>query len=462
MATLSSLPNELLAMVATFLDNQIDGLHLANCCHRFRDLLLPRVLSSIEVLGRCDYILNSVVHFFIRNPDFAKAVRSLALIGRGTCRHNRKLEFDEVAMDNALQDIDEGGADISTWVHKLSRETTFNHSYDGKGKEWQTMLLIVLPNLEKLEVDWDMAQLLEASILERASCLKQLFHGSPVLARLKEVSIPWQQNSTKPVHVREILPFFMFPAMRKFRGDLFTDKLEPTHDLIQKPGYSNVTHIHLRYSRPARGFESLILACKRLESFILEKAYGGVQAGFESNVTALYRALHVHKDTLERMVIHLVCGWPVSFLMDDLFFGTLHGFAVLKEVNLSVLNILDWDHEQRLARNNLSQVLPASLETLAIRDSQHCPNISEFQNQITDMVRAKTSDFTQWTELEIIGCWCDSQEEEQSFFPPLSEEIKNMDRLLGPACRGSDIHFNLRNSFSKPHGLLRDIREMVM
>ncbi|KAL2825738.1 hypothetical protein BDW59DRAFT_145866 [Aspergillus cavernicola] len=382
---LSTLPSEILIIISSQLESQIDRLSLAGCSHRFRTLLLPHAFTSITIRKDCTWSLSSLVHILVRSPTFAHHVLSLSLnTDNNHCQHPHKIQINEETMQEVLKNLGLTEEDTPKWENDLRGKV--EGSWEGQQQDaWSAILLTLLPNLEVLQMEWGHEVDHRRTVLERASRSEGPVDTRPTFSRLREVYIRSYETYTG-ISVSDVFPFFRFPSMRKFSSHvvIYGHKHEKTAEI---PGDCNVTDLALYSSSPTSGFAGLISRCARLESFICQHA-SGLEWYSPLDHPSLHRKLIRHTNTLKEIAIYCeIDPCRPRGPNEDAFFGSLAGFSVLQKLRLRASNLLDWDSKALKARNHLWEVLPPSLQSLVVEDFHQCPNMEEFVEQLADMIR---------------------------------------------------------------------------
>ncbi|RDW92837.1 uncharacterized protein DSM5745_00159 [Aspergillus mulundensis] len=465
---LSTLPREILLLIAGYIEAQRDTINLARCCRLLQSLLQPTIFRSPKLRHNGVRSLSRLTNLLIPKPKLAQHVRSLSIRSGVYSRHGGwTVRYEPDTISPVVKEMAESEREASLWKAHLQR---------GLWEDpWLALLLPFLPNLEELEVEVYSGALSYTSMMVgRASQMKKPFSAEMALSRLKRVSIVrWddQEGIGAGIEAEKLLPFFRIPSLRNFTGEVITDgsdEYEKKKVGQKRLGFSNVTHINFFNSSSGSGFRDLIRACAGLESFVYTHSdesvnghYGYDEFGDEYgpmpfNPPALHKHLCRHKTTLQNLVL----GYNSFSLRHygphtEAFFGSLKDFNALKKLDLSVYNIINWkyDEDERKyeAVNHIMDVLPASLQELTVGDLSfynHIEVLYGITEQATDVVHQKDETaFSKLSKLEFRGSfrsggWATTPGEEQL---PLKPEITSMTAELHSLCPTKGVDFRLHH-----------------
>lgn len=177
----------------------------------------------------------------------------------------------------------------------------------------------------------------------------------------------------------ELTPFFAFPSMRKIGGYCLDEDLNQGVDsliygtnspdaLSTRNSCSSIMHIDLQYTDAMHGMRDWLRACREVRTFRLTAA---CNVPHEYVNKLIFENLAAHKDSLERVwVAH---DKDLELEQPHRFIGSLKGFEKLKFlcINWSCLIEFEENEEETWSldpMNTFKDVLPASLEVLALRD----------------------------------------------------------------------------------------------
>ncbi|KAL4789262.1 hypothetical protein BDV19DRAFT_374370 [Aspergillus venezuelensis] len=422
---LSSLPPEILLLIANHLDNHKDILHLASCTRGFHAFLYPHAFRILVLRDTELYELTRLTHVLAQNPRCAQAVRVLRfdprLRSRPDIQEEEKVKYDGGVILPVLERSGFGRAAVAKWKEKL----TENMDTDA----WTAVILTLVPNIEELAMTFSYP-----SFYVRKLLATSIEGGTePIFARLRELSARWY-DTENGLPSAYILPFLRLPSLRILNGVMIEDA-RPTdeHDLRREvppsgndswdedyeeppdyevdpegyfkryPGdenFSNTTHIKLEYSNSGKGFPDLIRACRGLVSFVYEHGNCGELDHLAPR--RFYPSLCKHRESLEELTICYSRWW---FMHGDPaeseFIGSFRDFAVLKRLRLRSDNIFVRGGRGEYANLALG-MLPPSLEALAIEDFDWHPNPIGFVKRLKELRSAIKSQCPNIASLKVI------------------------------------------------------------
>ncbi|BCS28190.1 uncharacterized protein APUU_61238S [Aspergillus puulaauensis] len=457
---LASLPNKVLIGITDFLGDQKDRVHLAASCRHFRKILLPYAFNSISLNSTCEWTLSCLVHTLLQQPRCGAAVRSLSLtVGR--CRHSRKVRFDRELLTRALQRIAHTEEELVKWRDNLEGKSTEASDLYSEGAwldyleekstdewglytkdAWRAVLLILVPNLETLNIEWHPSEKYTQKVFSRALNHEKPFDTRPAFTRLRSISIQeWEYDDTL-IKACDIVNSFRFPSLRQFScygvADFADD--DEVSRITKLGAFSKVTDIAFYNSNSTNGFSSFVIACENLQSFVYEHIFLA-EWGESCNPPAIFKTLLHHKDTLVKL--HVYNAEVEDEPSENAFFGSLSNFAVLKDLRLRATNLLDWDREGKVSKNHLFSVLPASLVSLTIENFDECPNVKNMVEQLGDILRNGMGNFSLLESLEIGGFFLDPENDSPN--DVIRPELKPVMALLSDACGSSGVEFVMRD-----------------
>lgn len=447
-AMLSDLPPELLLLIADHLAGYKDTLRLASCCRRLRALLGPHAYTMLTfddfILGHLSRLVSTIA----RSPRYARSVRILQFKGLVRPDPYHQIRYDRDAIQPIVKKAALSQKKFTEWESDLRDEK--------ESDPWITALLLLLPNLEQLEMTWEYPSKYMRNMIHRAT----QDPGNTTLARLKEVSFVWG-------HIGCVLPshyvhrFLHLPSLRRFTVHLLWDGRDPDadlddrglHDKEPKPGdFSNVTHLHLHSSYCRTALPDLITALKRLESFLYENS--AQNSSMEPlNSAALYTALRKHRDSLQDITVSASLWSPGS---DTGFGGSFIDFTALKKLRLRARVILDWKGFKGAgARNTFLDVLPASLESLAIEAFHEC-DCAYLTTYLEAFIRDFKSHTPNLATLEIEGQMHDDVplrnrrgNAQTRPGPRIETKYLEMRRYLAALCREARVQFQFQDRLAE-------------
>ncbi|KAE8423722.1 hypothetical protein BDV36DRAFT_278766 [Aspergillus pseudocaelatus] len=227
---------------------------------------------------------------------------------------------------------------------------------------WVALLLTLLPNLPRLQIEFPCGSLWVRWVLKWA--IAGRLDSIPAFKSLSEVYVDWDREDVQAC-CRNTIPFFLLPSMRRFYASKFFGELALFDD--SWPNEDDLTEV-ARFS-PQWGMCKVVGICKNLQSF--KYNHSGC-AGFDPS--AFYKELFPFKETLETIWLDIKessrenctedshnCNNPFLSFKDFTSLRTLH----LRMENLPGLNTQSGDNH---ASMSFAEALPPSLETLQIAD----------------------------------------------------------------------------------------------
>ncbi|KAL4875534.1 hypothetical protein BJY04DRAFT_223890 [Aspergillus karnatakaensis] len=462
---LSTIPREILLLIASQLSVPRDVLHLASCCHQFHALLTPEAYSTLRLKDSSLLHLTRLTHTLARNLNLASAVRSLRFtddVDLGSSQYF-VAHYDRDTIYPLLEAATSSPDELAAWEKLLAEK------HDSEGDPWMAVLLPLLPNLEELVMTVHYPSLYTRRMIQRATQNPE----NTILTKLRDITASWW-DTENGLPSSYVLPFFRLPSLRRFTGHMIEDGRfedqnmhddDPDYEIYEEedheikeekyyaaPGnFSNVTHLHLYNSNSARGLPDLIGAAKRLESFVY--MYNGSVGEYDPfDPPAFYKSLRKHKDSLQEITL---CETPYAFSVGDplefQFIGSFADFTALKSLRLRSFNILRWNEEDAMgSTNSLFDVLPPSLNSLTIEDFNKHDGPSLLA-QLEDLIRDRKSHFPYLKHLELRG---EMREPVRDITPFMSGvlvarveplrmagEFLDMSKVLANLCREAGVRF---------------------
>ncbi|KAL3452042.1 hypothetical protein BJX65DRAFT_267405 [Aspergillus insuetus] len=253
MATLTSLPTELLLLIITHLENQKDILNLASTRRDLYSLLYTHAFTSLRLDDNSHYQVTRLTHVLAQKPQCARAVRVLRF--EPDLFHNpRGVPVEEHVKYDAgvirpivkkltsalLSDVNAKKKNTNKDTDALVDATVANWEKALKGGDqidlWIALVLLLVPGVEELSLTF-----LYGSVYIRKLLLvvttsmtmnnEMLLPGgadglepplSSFFSRLHTLSARWC-DTENGVPSSYILPFFRLPSLREFNGVSITD-----------------------------------------------------------------------------------------------------------------------------------------------------------------------------------------------------------------------------------------------
>ena len=429
--TLEDLPNELLLLIAAYNDNHGDTLSLAQCCRRFYALLRQEVYTSIDFTYLCPWALSRLTHTVIEHPELAQSVRKLSMgVRNGYCpkSHRPNTKYHAATLLPA----------VSAAAHTPDEQQAWQKALQcGQIDPWTALLLPLLPNLSQLKLKLDYPASYLNRMLERAVRGQKPFDTTPPFPALEQVSATWHDHENG-IFSSRLLPFFSFPAMRRFQGHMVVEDhiAGPAPELLKRREFSGVTDIDLTAAHAEQGLGYLLRACRGLKSFRYVHAHASISLK-DFNPTRFHRALEPHRETLERLEFRLDdgFGWgSTGSEREDDFFGPLAGFTALREVALRAANILDWSKGDDGFVGALAENLPRALRVLALDQFDQC-DLGAMVAQLEGLVGCAKDRFPDLGTIEIQGDLHDAGRGGRS----MKEEVVGVTERLRGLCSAAGI-----------------------
>ncbi|KAL3472615.1 hypothetical protein BJX99DRAFT_235248 [Aspergillus californicus] len=454
---LSALPAELLLMIASHLDDHLDTLYLAYCCHAFYPLLLPKVFTSLDLLEHRNGHLSHLTHTLGSDKKLANEVRTLRAYPGW--RRTSRVRYDQSIMQPRLVAILGPDDSLPDWERELQNRDS--------SEAWLCVLLHLLPNLENFHMEvHEPSDYAPLSMLHRISLSytdKRPGLNLLPLSNLRDISLEWWFTDGS-IGMDRVLPLFYLPSLRTFTGkmisegaghEVFGDEdFDARAYVPANAGYSNVTHITLWMSSSWTGFADLIHAPKRLESFVFEHSNEPNDISGDNIYSSRFHPpLYRHRESLQELV--LTYDDCTNGGYDDWdFVGSFVEFTALKKLQLRAVSTLAWREEwmdgSKVSTNSLTDVLPRSLETLIINDmaSEH---MGELARGFAQLVSDGNSHCPDLKYVEIEGNWMSEQQttEESNMrprpIPDMLPEYASFKETVGSLCASVGVEFYLRD-----------------
>ncbi|KAL2857219.1 hypothetical protein BJY01DRAFT_136758 [Aspergillus pseudoustus] len=440
---LTDLPNEILLLVARHLPDTTDVLHFASCSRGMKDLLLPHAYTCVTITSNCISSLSRLATVLSCKPSLGSRVRCLHIGPPARpCKHKCNARYNPSGINSILSKL----------AYTEEEKHEWNDSLIGRGDSdweqedaWWAILWTLMPNIEELDVTWQYGTDCRERILERVGALSDRFNVGSTFMKLREVNLKlWCKDVV--ISGEDALLFFRLPALRKFLGyyilELGANRDDPDEEELQ--GFSTVTDIELHSSNSSTGFRQLTRACASLKSVVYH------HASIRGNTRllappAFYKSLSRHKRTLESISMNGDPGFGMG--MGSPYFGSLFNFTALKTLSIPAMCILDWIEVGNRPLNHVFDVLPVSLERLAIEDFHHCVNKRSLGKQMEDLLKATPERYPSLHYVNIVGHFCDKTRCHSKIDPedpPLDPKIMRIAARLALICMTKSlVHFGV-------------------
>ncbi|KAK2740887.1 hypothetical protein FQN55_008585 [Onygenales sp. PD_40] len=375
MVTLDSLPTEILWAITRQLDVH-DRFGLLRCSRHFYALLLPILLEKL-VIHRGKRIA-PLVHTITTKPFLAPYIRSLLVYAWSP---KDQSEIDDLTqyerLDYEISVFADDSGDIGLdYVNHDGREYNFallnervksltlsdrerrfwmKDLRDFNEDAWIALLLTLLPNLTRLDIQLPSFGKYVPWVVSRASNLSQ-----PFLSSLSSVYLDIRAFDDGYFGSPLALPFFRLPNMRRFHSR----RLIETWPLTGT-GNSPITHIEMSCAWEMDGPRELVTICKNLRSFKYHLNFYASYHELETfSAQDIIDCLRHAKDSLETIWLDIA---PVEIDDVERGFTSFTEFTALKylRINRAMLSALDpWADPTHASifRN----ILPSTIEKLQI------------------------------------------------------------------------------------------------
>ncbi|KAJ5377520.1 uncharacterized protein N7496_004929 [Penicillium cataractarum] len=394
----SKLPNEILDLILGRL-NKHDWTMLTRCCQHLHNRINPVLYQSIETPCYCIGIHKTLVYTLLTHPELARSVRSLK-IGRlpygadpkSYANHQHEHHDSLSSKPGLFQLLQIPGS--KSWKRRLSdiiqnladrkweRTQWIEDLQSGTHRDpWLAILLSLLPNLETIELFWGGSGTRYSSwVLSKISQRCKPFDTRPFWTNLHTAIIKIPEDEGADTNFHRLIPFFILPSIRTFKGQLLTDKyLEPTLNIERSP----LTNLEFIQCSSVLGFNYLIKICPNLHSFkymqqednCLHRSPGYNNIYFDTlRPTPLKDALATRKDTLQSVTVDVSrrSSNYGGFYSDD-WIGCMNDFTQLRSLHIRAANFVGLGRSRRLDVNPsprvpLVEFLPGCIEEVWISE----------------------------------------------------------------------------------------------
>lgn len=384
--SLATLPVELQLQATRFLEHPHDKLRLMLCSRYFYDLVLP-ILYDPLVLRRSPTgaeFAAIVRTIFVQKPHLASCVRTLQVWHWDVWGDHWQVSYRDFkdVLDSWMRgefeirpkegdyENDEqsnpGNYDFS-FVHEQLKLASLSEAEEKfwkaeleafNGDAWLSLLLIMLPNLRRLELQFPYPRCRFIPwVLDRAG--NRMVGNLPALKSLSQVALDWW-DTEGGLDLNYALLFFRFQSVRRFFGNMvveygFEESSREVEAHVASIGQTaSITHIELHESNSFSGMKPLIGICKNLISFKYGHAWGCVN-GEDFDSEAFHSALYSARHTLETIAFEDNSGCSQGGP-----FPPFRDFTALKTLHLDV---------EMLPECSFAEGLPPSIEILQISNS---------------------------------------------------------------------------------------------
>ncbi|KAL4863167.1 hypothetical protein BDV12DRAFT_202377 [Aspergillus spectabilis] len=449
MATLLTLPPELLLQITSHINNQKDILNFASTTRSLHALLYIHAFTSLILDDEAHYQVPRLAHVLARNPPCARAVRILKFETELCSRMEETVSYDPSVIFPLLEKVSstiaslDAGANTNKIVAKWEEQLREGDEFE----PWVAVILSIVPNIEELSLTFTHPSFyirkLFTMISPATGTLPNPHSPEPpfVFSRLQTLSAR-SYNTEYGIRSSYILPFFRLPSLHTFNGvmvvdsqpedanelcvngpldDFYDSDYEPAPEYEDDPegnfrcypgaeAFSNVTHIRLIGCNSQKGFPDLIRACRRLVSFVYEYGDCGGVVGFTDS-RRFYASLWRHRASLEEVEI---CCQDVNGPRESGFIGSFKEFQFLRQLRVCADDILVRVEGARTKRIGID-VLPASLENLVIDFFYACDDPEELGEQLKELRREAKLQCPKLVSLRVAGYEQDFPSQEDSF-----------------------------------------------
>ncbi|OJI99713.1 hypothetical protein ASPVEDRAFT_81308 [Aspergillus versicolor CBS 583.65] len=377
----NNLPTEILFQLLDEFEYTDDQVRLLQVCRSWNVILCAKVYSRIKLWGD-----NKVLRFaegLQRNPRLRPLVQELDFPCLSGSDDDESGFYDRALFHELLQSFADTDNEVAAWEKKLDQENGF---------AWLAVLLLLLPNLQVLDVQWawkpeDNDRLLW-TVSRIASKSPQV--GLP-LQKLQKVSVTIFDSHDR-YSVKQFIPFLTLPSMQALHleGCFEFDRsegLDPSEEsggsfeipFEIRPRTSPIREISLLDSNILTGLCELLPGFTQLERFV----YQHTNVVDSTENLANFRChrfrdpLLSQRQSLRELRLNDIGVTKRTDDDDDFFykdieepkqqawFGSLDEFTALKELRMPVYNLLD-SVDGAEPSVSLDKLLPRGLEILAL------------------------------------------------------------------------------------------------
>ncbi|KAL4864274.1 hypothetical protein BDV12DRAFT_201233 [Aspergillus spectabilis] len=341
------LPVEIQLQVIDQLDRR-DKLKLLRTSRYFYNLLQPQIYEHLYDIRNTPRL----VDILVRRPSLCTHPRSLRLSAWDTPQTWAVDDNRNIDLDLLLMRYDISPVCIKAWEASFSEKeaTAWERELKKMNPDaWIALLLTLLPNLFRLEIQFPDRSTYVLKVILRAAAGQ---FTMPVLQQLEQVSV---SVGFEPYGLMTsfALPFFGLPGLRW----LFTDSLSDGETGVVI-GSSPVTHLAIGNCRGLQSLDELVKNCPQLESY--RHGYFPYSTCDPDLNHLIYPALLNARHTLRKLWLDINRpreGSPVWPSFTE--FTTLQ----LLQAPYFLLGDFDPDSTDTDAPDCLPKILPPTLET---------------------------------------------------------------------------------------------------
>lgn len=219
-SALSRLPNELLLLIVSCLDDDLDRLRLASCCQQLYAVVLPQLYTTITIKRVCAYSLSILTQTILKHSSLAQTVRSLIITNEKAstffpkCHVGRTIICDYSLLNPIIEKASYSKRQRKKWERDL-----LYPDYE-RSDSWLALMLPFLPNLEYFQLDLMNYPYHLFKMMDRIPHMRKLSSPNLPFGSLTEVSIMMQYVGR---YLTDTSLFLKFPALRKFSGILISE-----------------------------------------------------------------------------------------------------------------------------------------------------------------------------------------------------------------------------------------------
>lgn len=379
----NNLPAEILFQLVDEFEYTDDQVRLLRVCRSWNVILCANVYSRIKLWGN-----NKVLRFaegLQRNPRIRPLVQEVRCPSLLASDDDESGFYNRALFHELLQSFADTDNEVAAWEKKLDQENGF---------AWLAVLLLLLPNLQFLGLEWKWWPEDNDTILWTVSRIasKSPQVGLP-LQKLQKVSVTIFDSNDR-FSVRRFIPFLTLPSMQALHleGCFETDRsegLDPSEEsggsfeipFEIRPRTSPIRELSLLDSNFVTGLCELLPAFTQLERF--EYQHTNVLDSGENH--ANFRChrfrdpLLSQRQSLRELRLNDVGVTKLIGIEDyeghydedieeskeQAWFGSLDEFTALKELRMPVYNLLN-SVDGAEPSVSLDKLLPRGLEILAL------------------------------------------------------------------------------------------------